>query len=114
MKLTISPSLFQAMFIDPNRNFLWHYPHNGYTYIIDKFQVATGQTYKMEFTQTLINNKVRMNVLEMFYLNTIEQLFLFVEQLDQLEVCLPYGRLLTGIPILPTNITNIIKFSVHT
>ena len=36
----------------------------------------------------------------MFYLNTIEQLFLFVEQLDQLEVCLPYSRLLTGIPIL--------------
>ena len=27
---------------------------------------------------------------EMFYLNTIEQLFLLVEQLDQLEVCLPY------------------------
>ena len=38
--------------------------------------------------------------LEMFYLNTIEQLFLFVEQLDQLEVCLPYSRLLTGIQIL--------------
>ena len=37
---------------------------------------------------------------EMFYLNTIEQLFLFVEQLDQLEVCLPYSILLTGIPIL--------------
>ena len=40
---------------------------------------------------------------EMFYLNTIEQLFLFVEQLDQLdqlEVCLSYSRLLTGIPIL--------------
>ena len=36
----------------------------------------------------------------MFYLNTIEQLFLFVEKLDQLEVCLPYSRLLTGIPIL--------------
>ena len=36
----------------------------------------------------------------MFYLNTIEQLFLFVEQLDQLEVCLLYIRLLTGIPIL--------------
>ena len=36
----------------------------------------------------------------MFYLNTIEQLFLFVEQLDQLEVCLPNSRLLTGIPIL--------------
>ena len=39
-------------------------------------------------------------LLEMFYLNSIEQLFLFVEQLDQLEVCLPYSRLLTGIPIL--------------
>jgi len=38
--------------------------------------------------------------LEMFYLNTIDQLFLFVEQLYQLEVCLPYCRLLTGIPIL--------------
>ena len=37
---------------------------------------------------------------EMFYLNTIEQLFLLVEQLDQLEVCLPYSRLLAGIPIL--------------
>ena len=35
----------------------------------------------------------------MFYLNTLEQLF-FVEQLDQLEVCLPFSRLLTGIPIL--------------
>ena len=28
----------------------------------------------------------------MFYLNTIEQSFLFVEPLDQLEVCLPYCR----------------------
>ena len=36
----------------------------------------------------------------MLYLNTIEQLFLLVEQLDQLEVCLPYSRLLAGIPIL--------------
>ena len=36
----------------------------------------------------------------MFYLNTIVQSFLFVEWLDQLEVCLPYSRLLTGIPIL--------------
>ena len=48
--------------------------------------------------------KIKINVpilnVEMFYLNTIEQLFLFVEQLDQLEVCLPYSRLLTGIPIL--------------
>ena len=37
---------------------------------------------------------------EMFYLNTIEQLFNFVEQLDQLEMCLPYSRLLTGISML--------------
>ena len=36
----------------------------------------------------------------MFYLNTIEQLFLFVEQLDQLEVCLPFSRLLAGLSIL--------------
>ena len=36
----------------------------------------------------------------MFYLYTIEQVFLFVEQLDQLQVCLPYSRLLTGILIL--------------
>ena len=36
----------------------------------------------------------------MFYLNTIEQLFLFLEQLDQLEVCQPSSRLLSGIPIL--------------
>ena len=28
-----------------------------------------------------------------------EQLFLIVEQLDQLEVCQPYGRLLIGIQI---------------
>ena len=38
--------------------------------------------------------------IERFYLNTIEQLFLFVEQLDQFEVCLPYSRLLAGISIL--------------
>ena len=37
---------------------------------------------------------------ELFYLNTIEQLFLFVEQLDKLEVYLPYSRLLTGITLL--------------
>ena len=39
-------------------------------------------------------------VLDMFYLNTIEQLFLMVVQLDQLEVCLHYSRLLAGIPML--------------
>ena len=38
----------------------------------------------------------------MFYLNTIEHMFQFVEQKDQLEVCLPCtcSRLLTGIPML--------------
>ena len=35
-----------------------------------------------------------------YYLNTIEQLFLLVEQLDQVEVCLPYSRLLAGIPLM--------------
>ena len=44
--------------------------------------------------------KEYLNKVEMFYLNTIEQLFLLVEQLDQLEVCLPYSRLLAGISIL--------------
>ena len=43
---------------------------------------------------------VHLKCIEMFYLNTIEQLLLFVELLDQLEVCLPYSRLLAGIPIL--------------
>ena len=38
--------------------------------------------------------------IKMFYLNTIQQLLRFVEQLVQLEVCLPYSRLLTGIQIL--------------
>ena len=33
--------------------------------------------------------------IDMFYLKIIEQLFLFVEQLDQLEDCLTYHRLLT-------------------
>ena len=57
----------------------------------------------------------------MFYLNTIEQLFLFVEQLFQLEVCLPYSRLLIdGIPILAvfqnlrwnSNKTPLVMFSI--
>ena len=30
--------------------------------------------------------------IEMFYLNTIEQLFLFAEQLGQFEVFLPYSH----------------------
>ena len=32
---------------------------------------------------------VNLYLVEMFYLNAIEQLFLLVEQLHQLEVCLP-------------------------
>ena len=45
----------------------------------------------------LINYQYHLKFkVEMFYLNTIEQLFLFVEQLDQLEVCIP-SRLLTGL-----------------
>ena len=49
-----------------------------------------------------LSNLKSQRWIEMFYLNTIDQLFLFIEQLDQLEVCLPYSRLrlLTGIPIL--------------
>ena len=42
----------------------------------------------------------KQGLIEMFYLNTIEQVFLLVEQLDQLVVCLTYSRLLTGIPKL--------------
>ena len=53
----------------------------------------------MEQQDDCINRKYGKWV-EMFYLNTIEQLFLFVEQLDQLEVCLAYRRLPAGIPIL--------------
>ena len=53
----------------------------------------------------------KYKVVEMFYLNTIEQLFLFVEQLDQSEVCLPYSRLLAGISILAAG--GIPKFKVE-
>ena len=51
---------------------------------------------------------------EMFYLNTIEQLILFVEQLDQIEICLPYHRLLTGIPIFQNLRWNSNKTSLST
>ena len=43
--------------------------------------------------------RVQRNEVEMFYLNTNEQLLLLVEQLDQLEVD-SYSRLLPGIPIM--------------
>ena len=40
-----------------------------------------------------------VSYIEMFYLNTIEKLFIIVEQLNQLEVCQTYHRLLNGILI---------------
>ena len=46
------------------------------------------------------SKKMFCDELEMFYLNTIEQLFLFVQQLHQLEESLPYSSLLSAIPIL--------------
>ena len=39
------------------------------------------------------------NKVEVFYLNTIEQLFQCVEQQEQVEVCLACSRLPTGIPM---------------
>ena len=38
--------------------------------------------------------------IEVFYLNTIEQFFIFFKHYNQLEVC-PYSRLQTGIPMMP-------------
>ena len=63
------------------------------------FEIEELETSGLHFLETL-NYLNFLEQLEMFYLITIEQLFLLVEQLDQLEVCLPYSRLLTGIPIL--------------
>ena len=48
--------------------------------------------------------------LEMFYLNTIEQLFILLEQLDRLEVCVPYSRLVSNWNI---NTGGIPKFKVE-
>ena len=42
-------------------------------------------------------------------MNTIEQLFLLVEQIDQLEVCLPYSRFITGIPVLAVFLNLMLK-----
>ena len=41
----------------------------------------------MSYAASFILEVYSAKYLEMFYLNTIEQLFLFIEQLDQLEVC---------------------------
>ena len=63
--------------------------------------LTTGNFYNFcKLTKNLLIIIILLCFVEMCYLNTIEQLFLFIEQLDQLEVCLPYSRLLTGIPIL--------------
>ena len=56
--------------------------------------------YSFKYAPFALSFKFQLYLIEMFYLNTMEQLFLFVEQFDQLEVCLPYSRLLAGIPIL--------------
>ena len=60
------------------------------------------KTFLFEEQTTVYLLKEKLSI-EMFYQNTIEQLFFFVEQLDQIEVCLPNSRLLTGIPILAVN-----------
>ena len=54
--------------------------------------------YFIKYVEEFLWNTI-LRAIEMFYLNTTEQLFLF-QQLDQLEVCPPYSRLLTGIPLL--------------
>ena len=53
----------------------------------------------IQWGMTFTDNNINMfgstcfsEELIMFYSNTIEQLFLFVEHLDQLELCLPYRK----------------------
>ena len=67
----------------------------------------TNPPLKRQASPTPLRELIQMFLTEVSYItrdvlfmNTIKQLFLFVEQVDQLEVCLPYSRLLTGIPIL--------------
>ena len=56
-------------------------------------QGLTGST-----GSTSIDQQENVMCIEMFYLNTIEQLFLFVEQLDQLEVWNNWNTNSGGIP----------------
>ena len=71
---------------------------NRFKSIVEKYLtlLITGYLEEINICMSLLFHFY----VEMFYLNTIEQLFLFVEQLDQLKVCLPYSRLLAGIQIL--------------
>ena len=57
------------------------------------FYLRKTITYFIVLKYPLSGQKCLKMKIEMLYLNTIEQ-FLLVEQLDQLEVCLPYCRLL--------------------
>ena len=72
------------------------------TFINKKFlksqSVASKTTLKCDLLKPTVSFFLLQ--LEMFYVNTIQKLFPFVEQLDQLEVWQPCNRLLTGIPIL--------------
>jgi len=90
------PALMEAILMITNTCTGYNQPiRNRYFETVDQLQSRTQEDKKLE--------------IELFYLNTIEHLFLFVEQLDQLEVCLPYSRLLAGI----TNIGGIPKFKVE-
>ena len=60
--------------------------------------LVSGRACRLESSE-IVDHLLKIKV-EIFCLNTIEQLFLFVEQLDLLQVYLPYSRLITGIPIL--------------
>ena len=60
----------------------------------DEMNILFAWKYAAQKVDTIIFN------LDVFYFNTIEQLFQFVEEKDQLVVCQPCSRLLTGIPIL--------------
>ena len=66
--------------------------------------------FKVKYQNVVRKKRQFITILEieMFYLNSIEQLFLSVEQLDQLEVCVPYSRLNWN-----TNTGGIPKFKVE-
>ena len=53
---------------------------------------TTQKIIKAKKIVSIYEFEIAVAVVEMFYLNTINHLFLFVEQLDQLKVCLPYSR----------------------
>ena len=80
----------------------WRSPGPGLGYPVTSSQLLLTLMSVSVYTRSE-NGKPRIGLhvnVEMSYLNTIVQLFLFVQQLDQLDVCLPYSRLITWIPIL--------------